>query len=138
MDAGHELVEHTADVGIRGWAPDLPGLFVRMARGLFEVIVDPATVSAREEREVRLPAAQTEDLLHDWLDELNALHQSKGEVYGEFEVELSGGSLSARVRGEPIDLDRHELRVEVKAVTWHDLRVTRTERGFEAYVLLDI
>jgi SHS2 domain-containing protein len=135
---GFELVEHTADLALRGRAPALPGLFRVMAQALFSVIVDPETVNPRLERRVSLRGDSTEDLLHDWLEELNALHQIHGEVYGEFEPRIAKNVLEATVRGEAIDPDRHRLGIEVKAVTWHDLRLTETDSGCEATVLLDI
>ena len=135
---GFELVDHTADVGIRGWGGTLSELFAAMAEGLFHVIGDPESVQPVQRRRVQLRAESPEDLLHDWLDELNLLHQTHGELYGAFEVTTDGRELDAIVRGEPLDPARHDLRTEVKAVTWHDLRIERTDRGFEAYVLLDI
>jgi SHS2 domain-containing protein len=137
-----EIVEHTADVAIRGRACDLPGLFRVMARGLFSVIAAVDAIRPERERAVTLSAATLPDLLHDWLEELNGLHQVHHEIYGTFEPEIrektGGTALHATVRGEAIDLERHRLGSEVKAVTWHDLSLERSETGFEAYVLLDI
>jgi SHS2 domain-containing protein len=133
-----ELVEHTADVAIRGTAGTLNGLFRVMAQGLFSVIADPDTIRPVRERSLDLTAATVEDLLHDWLEELNGLHQVHHELYAAFEPRVEGAAMQAVVRGEPIDPERHELRSEVKAVTWHDLRIERREGGLEAYVLLDL
>lgn len=138
MKPGYELTEHTADVGIRAWADDLDDLFAEAARGLFAVIVDPRTVSGRLIRPVQLEADSMESLLHTWLDELNALHQTHGEVYCGFTVSIVEHVLVAHIEGEPLDAARHDLRVEVKAVTWHDLQVTQTDDGYAAFVLLDI
>jgi len=139
-EAGFELTEHTADTGIRGWAPDLDGLFAVMARGLFSVITDPDRVEpGAVRRAVSLRAESVADLLHDWLEELNALHQIHGELYAAFSPHLAGETaLEAEIRGEPLDTARHELRIEVKAVTWHGLRVEATPAGVEGFVLLDL
>jgi SHS2 domain-containing protein len=135
---GFEIIDHTADVGLRGWAPDFPSLCEIMARALFEVIADTAPVKPRTSRELGLGGESREDLLHDWLEALNSEHQIRGEIYSQFMVRVGGGVLAAEVWGEPIDPGRHDLRTEVKAVTWHDLRVTDVPGGLEAYVLLDI
>jgi SHS2 domain-containing protein len=138
---GFEPVDHTADAAIRGWGRDLPELFAAMARGLFDVIARPDSVKAVRARAVELRAETIDELLHDWLEALNTSHQVRGELYRDFDVRVEdadGFQLKARVHGERIDPARHELRVEVKAVTWHGLSVRRTDRGFEAYVLLDI
>jgi SHS2 domain-containing protein len=136
--SGFELVEHTADVAIRGWGPDLSALFRAMAEGLFATVADVGSVRRRTERRLSLDAESPRDLLHDWLDELNALHQIHRELYVEFEVRVEDGHLEAVVRGEPIDFDRHDLAIEVKAVTWHDFDLRTTVAGYESYVLLDI
>ncbi len=136
--AGWELAEHTADVGVRGWAPDLPRLFAVMASGLFAVIADPATVRDRGARTVRVVGDSPEDLLHEWLEALNTLHQVRGELYSRFSVTVLGDRVEGAAHGEALNPARHRLRTEVKAVTWHDLRVEEGPEGFRAYVLLDI
>ena len=136
--SGFEILEHTADVGIRGWAPDVETLFAVMASGLFAVIAGPDRRGGTMERRIRLEADSPADLLHDWLEELNALHQIHRELYGAFNPTVHGDVLEAVIRGEAIDPDRHELHLEVKAVTWHGLVLEATPAGYEASVLLDI
>ena len=137
-EAGFEILEHTADVGVRAWGPTLGVLFREAARGMFALITDLERVRSMSSRTVELEADAVEDLLHDWLEELNGLHQVRHEVYCGFDVETDGVRLRATVHGEPLDPARHELWIEIKAVTWHDLRVERIAGGFEAAVLLDI
>ena len=137
-ESGFELVEHTADTAIHGWGHDLPDLFRAMARGLMSVIADPRGILPARGRILHLEAENEQDLLHDWLESLNALHQVHGELYVDFEPRIEGNQLSALVRGEALDPQRHDLGTEVKAVTWHDLALHRTADGYEAYVLLDI
>jgi len=136
--SGFEVLDHTADERVRVWGPDLSRLFAAAARGLFAVVVDPGSVRVERERSLELDAETREELLHEWLEHLNALHQTEGEVYRDFEVETDGRHLAARFRGEPIDVDRHALRVEVKGVTWHELDVRETGDGLEAHILFDV
>jgi SHS2 domain-containing protein len=138
---GFEPVDHTADAAIRGWGRDLSELFTAMARGLFDVIARTDSVHAVRSRAIALRADTVDELLHDWLETLNTLHQVHGELYRDFTVRVEdadGLRLQARVHGETIDPARHELRMEVKAVTWHGLSLRRTDAGYEAYVLFDI
>lgn len=133
-----ELVEHTADVGIRGWGADFPALVEAMAGGLFDVIVGRGGVRTRVSRKLRIEGIGTEDLLHEALEALNTLHQVRGELYSRFRVKATQTGLLIEAWGEGIDPVRHELRTEVKAVTWHDLEVRDTGEGWEGSVLLDI
>jgi len=133
-----ELVEHTADVGIRAWGGDFAALVEAMAGGLFDVIAGRGGVRTRVERKLRIEGIAREDLLHEALEALNTLHQVRGELYSRFRVETTQTGLLIEAWGEPIDPDRHELRTEVKAVTWHGLEVNDTGEGWEGSVLLDI
>ena len=145
MEPGFEIVEHTADVAIRGRGRTLDELFVQMAIGLFSVILEPAAVEPRVTRSIALTAigavsSPEAALLHDWLEELNGLHQVHGEAYARFDVRVDPArrSLRGAIGGERLDARRHHLHTEVKAVTWHDLSVGAVAGGFEAYALLDI
>ena len=64
-----ETFEHTADLGLRVVASDLPDLFRTAALGLFDVIVaNRADVRDRDEETITLAAESTEDLLLSWLN----------------------------------------------------------------------
>lgn len=137
--AMYEFFEHTADVGLRVEAPGLPQLFAEAGQALFAVVVgDLERVVPRCERTIALEADGLEDLLHDWLTELLVLLDVDRLVLCQFDVSLSGSRLSAVVRGEPADPARHDLREEVKAVTYHGLGVERISSGWRAEVILDV
>jgi len=136
--SGFEIVEHTADVAIRGWGATLETLFASMARGLFHVIGEDVNVTAIQARRLHLEAETRDELLHDWLETLNALHQVHHELYTQFDIEIEDNRLQATVRGGSLDQASGALGTEVKAVTWHDLAVQDIPEGLKAYVLLDI
>jgi SHS2 domain-containing protein len=70
---------------------------------------------------------------------LNFLFFTKREIYKEFAIEnLSEVNLTAKVRGERIDYERHEIFTEVKAVTYHQLYIKETADGWEAQVIFDL
>lgn len=135
-----ERLEHTADEGIRAYGRSLPEIFAAAARGMFSVIADVDSVRPEQARRIELRAESAEELLHDWLEELNGLHQVSGELYSAFEVEIDAGGrhLQATVRGEPMDPARHSLAIEVKAVTWHGFHLEETADGLAATVLFDV
>ena len=138
LESGFEIVEHTADTGIRGWAPDRDELFRVMALGLFKVIGGDAVISPTNQRSLHLEAETENELLHDWLETLNALHQIHHELYNRFEVTIQSNRLKANAYGGSLGEAAGDLGTEVKAVTWHDLSIDQSPDGFIAYVLLDI
>ena len=124
-----ETFEHTADLGLRVFAADLPDLFRTAGEGLFDVIVaNRADVQVVATDPVSLSAETTEDLLFDWLNELIFQSETKHRLYTRFDVavDISGCRLEATIGGEPIDRAGHLLDHEVKAATRHGLSSARS------------
>ena len=118
-----EEIEHTADVGVRAYGATASEIFESAAVGMFSLIADLSTVKPRGEEEIRLAAENLPDLLVKWLSELLFLHETEKVLFREFHVQIRGTSLEARARGERIDKARHELKLAIKAVTYHRLSV---------------
>lgn len=135
----HETFEHTADLGLRATAPDLNTLFAEMARCLFAAIVEnPEAIRPQVARAVELAGSDREFLLFDWLKELLYLFDAEHLLFAEFDVTVRDDGLTASVRGEPLDPARHLLGHEVKAITYHELRVEPHGDGWLAEVIVDI
>jgi len=135
----YEIFEHTADLGIRARAGSLGELFADAARGLFAVMVaNLDAVRTVDEVKFHISGSNCEELLHDWLAELLYTFSARRTVLAEFQVEVNSTGLVATAKGEPVDLARHEIDLEVKAITWHALKVERIARGWQAEVIVDV
>ena len=135
----YETFEHTADLGLRIRAADVNTLFAEAAKALFAVIVDDFnTVVALQKIDVELPGTDQEYLLFDWLKELLYRFDAEHLLFSRFEVCLSDTGLTGTAWGEPLDRNRHALAHEVKAITYHGLRVEKTADGWLAEVIVDI
>ena len=134
-----EFFEHTADLGLRVRAADLDGLFAEAARALFSAVVeDLGTVATSQHLEIRISGADKEYLLFDWLKTLLYHFDAEHLLFSRFEVRVGEGGLEAVAWGEPMDLARHEPNHEVKAITYHGLKVEKTADGWLAEVIVDI
>ena len=134
-----EFFEHTADLGLRIRAADLDTLFAEAAGALFAAIVeDPSAVRPEQCVEVRLAADDLEYLLFDWLKELLYRFDVDHLVFSRFEVHVGADGLTGKAWGEPLDRSRHEPAHEVKAITYHGLKVEQTTDGWLAEVIVDI
>lgn len=131
----YEEIEHTADVGIRAYGTTASELFAAAAEGMFSLIANPAKVRPTGEVEITLAAEDLPRLLVAWLSELLFLHETQRLLFATFDVRVRGASLDAHVRGEKIDKRRHELKLAIKAVTYHRLSVD-VEKGV-AEVIFD-
>jgi SHS2 domain-containing protein len=134
-----ETFEHTADLGLRIRADDLNSLFAEAGRALFSVIVDnPEDVCDVEEMQFTVKGSEVEELLHDWLTELLFTFHVSRRLLIKFDVNINSSGLTAVASGEKIDPKRHEINLEIKAVTWHGLKVAQTPTGWMAEVIVDI
>jgi SHS2 domain-containing protein len=135
----YETFDHTADLGLRAVSPDLDTLFAEMAAALFSAIVeDIRTVEPRQRVDITLPGAELAYLLFDWLKELLYRFDAEHLLFGRFEVRVAEDGLSGSAWGEPLDPARHQLSHEVKAITYHGLKVEQTADGWLAEVIVDI
>ena len=134
-----EMFEHTADLGLRVRAADLNTLFVEAGQALFTVIVEnPATVEPRQRVELEMQADAYDLLLFDWLNALLFRFDAEHLLFGTFKVQINEMRVRGVAWGEPLDHSRHELNHEVKAITYHGLRVEQTSGGWLAEVIVDI
>ena len=133
----YELIEHTADVGVKAYGKTLFEAFMHAAEGMFDIITDESPIEQIGAYDIKLDAPDREQLLVDWLSQLLFLNSAYDLVFGRFEVTLTGNHLSARVYGEKYDRKKHRMGVEIKAVTYHMLQVHEQDPIF-VQVLFDI
>jgi SHS2 domain-containing protein len=135
----YEFFEHTADLGLRVRAADLDMLFAETASALFAAVVeDPTTVQPLQQLDVELSGDDRTFLLFDWLKELLYHFDAEHLLLSRFEVHVTDAGLTGTAWGEPLDPARHVLSHEVKAITYHGLRVEPTADGWLAEVIVDI
>ncbi|MHA2025177.1 MAG: archease [Candidatus Thorarchaeota archaeon] len=143
MERGFNFHDHTADITIECWAPDLIDAFEQAALATFEVILDTSTVEPQDTVEISVTGTDLEELLVEWIGKLIALIDIKGQFYSKFHVDhleatLEGYMLEARVLGENIDHEKHDTRTEVKAMTYADMRILQEPNQTILWFTLDL
>lgn len=135
----YELIEHTADVGIKAYGKNISESFENAAKGMFDIITNCSKIDYVGQYNIQLEAPDFEQLLVDWLSELLFLNSAKNLVFGLFNVEIDNKypCLSASVFGENYNISKHKIGVEIKAVTYHMLEI-RKKRFYQVQVLFDI
>lgn len=134
---GFEQIEHTADVGIRAWNDSLEGCFEQATRGLLDIM--GAWSNEQGERvEIELEARDHIALLVDWLSEVLYLQDTRDAVVGDVNIDyVTDTSILGSVRLAP----RGEASYDgtaVKAITYHQLAITRDPSGWTARVYVDV
>ena len=135
----YEFFDHTADLGLRVRSTDLDALFREAAEGLFAIIVeDVPVVPGAERMEFRLQGERNDYLLFDWLNELLYVFDTRRLVFRDFVVTVTAEGLTATANAQPLDDSRHRPLHEVKAITYHGLRVEQIDGGWLAELIVDI
>lgn len=134
-----KVLEHPADIGIEAGGKDSREAFEEAAKGMMAIVVKRESVGTASERTVELEGRDQENLLVRWLSEILYLFDGEQFVVAEPGIrELTTNRLSAVLRGEQFDPLKHEVLLDVKAVTYHQLAVASTASGCRVRVFFDI
>jgi len=120
-----EHFEHGADIGVRGIGATVDRAFEQAGLALTAAVVEPASVSDRRRVDIDRDAPDLELLLVDWLNAIVYEMATRKMLFGRYSVEIADGHLHGSAWGEPIDVGRHDVVVEVKGATLTALRVAR-------------
>jgi len=135
----YELLEHTADLGVRVRGESLGDLFENAGLMLFDLLVDLAPVRPRSKWKVSVAAQDPETLFVQWLRELLNAFYVKKRIFCRLEIaKINEKSLAASCWGEVFNRKRHTVLTEIKAATYHDLSVKREDSGWVAEVIFDV
>ncbi len=137
------LETHTADVGIEVSGKTLEELFQEAARGWKTLVLENAPTQEHERREIHLRATDINDLLVQWLSELNFFLTAQQWVFHDvvsLAIKTTGKTyrLSAIVAGEPYDPEKHYIYFDIKAVTYHQLNIQYKGGQYTTRVIFDI
>ena len=141
MMKNFEFIEHTADVGIRVYGEDLESLFRNGAVALCELLVDKQPKGDKK-KEVYLEAGDIEELFVNWLNELIGFFFAYNFLPAEYSICMEDKdnlkSLKVHIRGEDYNPYENKINNEIKAATYHNLKITRNDKGYMAEVIFDV
>lgn len=134
----YRILEHTADVGIYAIGETLEELFRQATLGLLAITGTWKPANRGEVVQIEVSAHDLGAVLVDWLSEVLYLQDTRDALIADVTVIEVGPT---RANGRVGVLIRGNDQVEgtpVKAITYHQLQVERTEEGWEAQVFFDI
>ncbi len=139
MDKQYEILDHTADLKIRAFGNDLPGVFVNMASAIAyeQWRGQKSKVKSQNllKEETNIESADLKSLFVDWLNEILYRSELNKKVYLDFEVKkFSETKIEAQMAGLKVE----EKLIEIKAATYHDLEIKKVDDHWEAVVVFDI
>jgi SHS2 domain-containing protein len=130
----------SADFIFDAYGNDLNELFAACASACFYAMTDLEKIKPVKEFAIELKADSAEELLYSFISELIYLKDTEKVFLSVFNVKIvpDGKSLLAAVSGESIDYDRHTIKTDVKAATYHDLKIEKVSGGYKARMILDL
>ncbi|HXF86565.1 MAG TPA: archease [Anaerolineales bacterium] len=131
---GFEEIAHTADWSVRVWAPDLPSLFAEAARAMNALAGTVTGKGQRVKRTFEAEAPDEESLLVAFLSELIYYQEQENLAFEAFEVQIEGQKLKVEMEGAPI----LSINKAIKAVTFHNLKIEKTDQGLETAIVFDV
>lgn len=132
--SGFNEIEHTADWELEVWAPDLEGLLEQAARGMYSLNGAALEPGPRTKRSLQLEAQDSESLLISFLSELLYLAEAEGLGFDTFQLQIQDYRLTAGLEGAPL----RQVSKEIKAVTYHNLKVEAGPQGLRASIVFDV
>ena len=141
----YEFVDEltVADLAFRAWGHDLAEAFTAAADAVMNAMVeDLDAIQPRQTRTLSVEHEALDMLLFNFLQELIYYKDAEQLLLRVQQLRIADDSqpytLHATAAGEPIDPQRHRMRVDVKAVTLHHFSLEQTDQGWHASVILDI
>jgi len=141
----------TADIAFEAKAKTLEELFAAAALATTNVMVrDLQQIDRKESREIKVEAKEIDLLLFNFLQEIIFYKDAEQLLFNEYDIKIDEScaelqaerditfKLIAQARGERLDIEKHDLIVDVKAVTLHQFEIKKMGNEWKATVILDI
>ena len=131
-----------ADLAIEVSADSVSALFEDAGMALANAMANPKTVEPKTKQLIELESDKIDSLLFDFLSEFITLKDADSFLVNSLSVSVTQNAgkwkVSCVAEGEAIDRKRHELRNDVKAVTFHMFKVEQVGKQWNAFVVVDI
>jgi len=141
----YKLIDHTADIGCEIYGRTRKELFANSVVALFELMLGQRSSSETKEKEafetksINVEGIDLEDLFINFLREVLYLFNGEGWMVVDCQpLQVTNKHIIARLTGEPYISTKHQVKMEIKAVTYHGLRVKKTKTGWVGRVIYDI
>lgn len=119
----YERLDHTADIMVRCTGGTLEECFENAAYALSDQMLDASLVEERGSFYVDVSGDDLEEKLFAYLSEILFIMDSESVALCRFEVSFEGDRVTGKAYGEPLDLKKHHPKTEIKAITYHMMRI---------------
>jgi SHS2 domain-containing protein len=133
----YEILEHTADLRFRVTGRTLAGAFAEAARAVSGTMA-PKCTPGKVVRRIEVESDDAEELLADFLSEILYLADAESLAFCSFEVGIEGTRLSAILRGEEFDREKHGGGEEIKGISYSGLSIKEEGGNYILEFIVDV
>ena len=136
----YKFLDHATDAIIEVTAKDLKEAFSVTADAVINLTLDQDKVEEKDQKEFSANGKDLRYLLFSWIEEITFVLITQGFAIKrvEFDIEQKEGyKINAKAYGEPIDLHKHNFKVEIKAPTFYEMEI-RQDKGVYMKFLVDL
>ncbi len=128
-------IQHPADWAIQATANSPESLFKFCAEGMFSLLkVEPEQKSQEIKIQIELNAVDLESLLVAFLSEILFYYETEEMIFPEMNLSIEQNKLSGILTGRKIAAPGEEI----KAVTYHQMRIEQSPQGLSVIVVFDV
>ena len=139
MNKNYKLIDHTADFGIHVFGKNAADLYANAAWALFDLVADIRTIKGENGKKIIASGSDWPDLMVNWLRELLYLWTGNELLVKPIKIQqITPYEIIAILYYDCFTPDRHVIKQEIKAVTYHQIQVTQSSRGWEAQIIFDV
>ena len=139
MKAYYTTIDHTADLGMRVVGENPKQLFMHAGMAMFDLISGLRKPEKGKSVAISVNGSDWADLMVNWLRELLYLWSGKEMLVQSIGIEIiKPFFLSANVFCGHFKPLVHDIRHDIKAVTYHQIEVSQTSKGWEAAIIFDV
>ena len=125
-------------MGIEAKGKTLKKAFENAASGMLSIMTEPEKVEEKEFYSLKVKGKDEKELLVAFLSELLYKYEVNDFLPKRVNISrLTDKDLKAEVYGEKIDLKRHTIDTQIKAITYHQL-VIEKNKDWKIRVIFDI
>ena len=135
----YRLIDHTADFGIEVKGTDQNNLYVNAALAMFDLITNTSTLVGKSDSSLNVQGSDMCDLMINWLRELLYLWNGEKMLLKVADIHsISEKKLSATITYDLFEPDIHEIKNEIKAVTYHKIKVEQKSEYWISNIIFDV
>ena len=134
----YKFLDHATDAFVEIRAKDLKEAFSVTGDVVINITLDQDKVEEKQEKEFSANGKDLRYLLFSWLEEITFVLITEGFAIHRIEFEIfekDGYLIKAKAYGEPLDFEKHNFKVEIKAPTFYDMKIEQNGGVFMRFLL---